>query len=380
MNRILLIVALTWVISGSAFAITVRGQEHGSGGDIPPPEEGSAWFVGGDKTITACMNWSPAFGISKEAFYDIIERSIETWHIYYRTKGGGDQIPFDHWPTLTLGTIIPGCQGDEDLAFYLGTTSAEVEAAKKSFSRPFALAKRTSYDVKKGWGKGFIWIASPQEIPELHWTNPILLQGALLHELGHVFGCAHVSKTIMTEDLYDVMKGEDEYRLTHIDHQRSLMLPRPDQYQYEGSMSPSGSDYYTSFRDLTGTDPVGGVSGKVVRDVNGLQVSLHDQGATSVYIRVQLDLDGLFNYYTPTNWDIFKTVISAAPPYPNMEAWSSDSYVEMGMAEVEGKEKKFPVVIERNMDNQVAIKYFGPNGGRDLFYSDVPWPFRGLRK
>ncbi len=92
--------------------------------------------------------------------------------------------------------------------------SQEVNSAISSFARPWGFGKRTSYDYKSKWGKGFIWIREQggldtddknQPIPD--WSLQGSIEGIILHELGHAYGLGHVQGTIMRSDIAKILQN-----------------------------------------------------------------------------------------------------------------------------------------------------------------------------
>lgn len=168
------------------------GRDSG-GADSKAIDDSAAWFLGAGKKIRTCFVRSPDFqSVDAEA---ALTTAFATWKKYIAARADDFKAPF------TLATdpeLMPACDGTEDLKIYLGVQSPEVLAAQAQYNSPMAFAQRTSYSLKTGWGKGFIWIANNPVTP-IVWTRPYALLGIMLHELGHVLGCGHIEGTIMTE-------------------------------------------------------------------------------------------------------------------------------------------------------------------------------------
>jgi hypothetical protein len=187
--------------AGSALAVQTGGST-GGGSDNHLLETNSAWFLG-TGSIRVCMTYSPTFGASADEGWRAIEEAFRMWDSYIVQH----KVYTSLAPEARLATQLSrlaSCDGTEDLAFHLGTTSAEVEKEKKAFHNPTAFAARTFYDPKKHWGRGLIWLASTKTVdpgpglaPIPDWSLPKALLGMILHEVGHVLGCGHVQGTVM---------------------------------------------------------------------------------------------------------------------------------------------------------------------------------------
>lgn len=194
------------LFSNPAFAF--GGSEVGNGTDQPVVEQGSAWFIGRNRTIDACVEIAPNFGKTSSELEANVKSSFDKWVRYikeadiYNIQGyrqGSLQIS----ETLSLHF---GCRGHEDLSFYFGIENDAVLKSKAEFYDPLAFAQRNSFDYRKGWSQGFIWV-SPSELGGFpDWNVPHLLEIVLLHEVGHIFGNAHTPLTIMDEGLSKLLK------------------------------------------------------------------------------------------------------------------------------------------------------------------------------
>lgn len=149
---------------------------------------------------------------------------------------------FDYWkeqfakvPTMGTGSFAVGLHtfrevdcaaGAPDIRFVLGygkLTNEEVDFFKdekdpdKSASNYIGVAVRTEYDTAQMRGKGFVYISSDKG-PHAYknggnliteaWSKPNLLQYALIHETGHVFGFPHTGSGIMSEVFLEQMLDE----------------------------------------------------------------------------------------------------------------------------------------------------------------------------
>jgi hypothetical protein len=237
------------------------GNEVGNGGDHLRPQQGAAWFVG-DRKVRICVRAAEGFG-QREALQREISRAFATWREYLDRNR-----PYaDAEPPVRFGldpSFLSACDGTEDLRFYLGTTSDEVERHRQAYENPVAFAARTR--LGDAWGGGFIWVAQPGSVvPERgfpDWRRPNRLLGILLHELGHVLGCDHVEGTILTERISDWLEDDlrGPERLARIDDTETLAVCPgcPEEViAVRGQDSPLPRS--SVFRLLMGRPPVGTV-------------------------------------------------------------------------------------------------------------------------
>lgn len=220
---------IAFVFVGFALPALAGGGSTG-GGDNLAPGTGSAWFTVQSRPVRYCAVAGPNFPQSSAQIDRQIESVFKKWDAYMaeRLSSPPDSSPY----RFASRVQKQNCDGTEDLKFYFGASSPEVEAAKKNFDSPVAFVHRTSFDEKTGWGKGFVWIAphNPDSWVGPDWTLPGRFEGILLHEAGHIFGCEHMSGTIMTPHIssllpLEIMTRVNEYLLTHIDGSKALVPP-----------------------------------------------------------------------------------------------------------------------------------------------------------
>lgn len=193
-----------------------EGSKGGGGGDVKRPIDGSMWFPeyrSFGRPIRYCVHISPKFGYSEEQVKAMVEETFVTWTRYFDERVRESVTDPTYGPVTRL-TQAPVCDATADLRFELGTTSDEIEAGKKEYTQPIAFGKRLN-GPEPYWFHGYVWLANPgeawtdrQKEHPVDWaTDPRYLRLALLHEWGHIFGCEHVSGTIMDERFYLYMSS-----------------------------------------------------------------------------------------------------------------------------------------------------------------------------
>lgn len=252
-----------------SFAI-VEGGEISGGLDQLELTSGTAWFVGRDRIIKYCLERSDNFGVEDNTLQKTIESGFSHWSAYMEAKRINQGI------ATQIKRVE--CSGAEDLKFYFGTEDDRVRIAQTSYNNPIAISKLTSYNRKTGFGQGFVWVANPEQIGmrDFIWTHNDALHGALMHEIGHVFGCAHIENTIMSTDLAKwvvrtgtagtVTVNDTGIDFMHeIDHERELRPCAECSVVYD-SIPPEAANYQdyliVAFQTLTGTSPVGDISAR----------------------------------------------------------------------------------------------------------------------
>jgi len=235
-------------LSLSTVSVGFAGQSTGNGGDTLRPESGSAWFLG-DAPVKYCVVSKGLPSLRPAVISDSFVRAYETWVRYVSVKRPSQTTPYGFFFSKTL-SALESCNGTEDLTIYYGEQNEEVRKYASQHTNPIAFAVRTSYDMNSGRGKGFIWIApagalvSSERFPD--WERPGQLDGVLLHEVGHVFGCDHVEGTIMAADLIGSLRTQrDRYvdRLRSIDQERELFFALDETFSYTGEIDDEASYY-----------------------------------------------------------------------------------------------------------------------------------------
>ncbi|MCM2278329.1 MAG: hypothetical protein NDJ89_09660 [Oligoflexia bacterium] len=205
----------------AATATVVLAGQGGSidsgGSDMHAADYGAAWFLGSDP-VHYCIETAPQFGRTAEDVDVEFRNVLRKWASYIRDRGVDQELQGDPRIQLNLNFVrVAQCDASVELTIYGGVGNQRIQDALKGFENPVAVAIRESYDVFTGRAKGFIWLRLPfaehlRSSPYfygLDWTKPHTLEGALLHEFGHVLGNGHVRKTIMEEDLASALIWND---------------------------------------------------------------------------------------------------------------------------------------------------------------------------
>ena len=334
------------------------GHAVGNGGDSLVDYQ--SWFLDPQRTIKSCLLVAANFGLDTAQVKNEIQSVYGAWRDYLQLK----RLNWELGSTPVMSTNISlaeQCDGTEDLTFYFGVENESVKAAKKQYTKPFAFAEKQAFDQFNSWAKGFIWVAGPStlgtRIPD--WTVRNTLHGILLHEVGHTMGNGHIEGTIMDEGVGSWLdsemllgsgQGSYQWALTHIDHERELLLCRKcgvEFIAYENDMN--AQNYFKeAFKKMTGNFPVGSAVisfSKVAenKDVYGKLVYTDSLGKTEYELQTGLVAEA------KDSAQIFRAL------YHNM-GWGGGSSSYSYYGTLKGVGKTIPVIANRNMGSRLEIK------------------------
>ena len=210
MNPIFEFLAALGIIFSPSGLDARGGVDIGNGGDRLPAHYDTGWFIGSERTIEICIDSADNFPISKELIANSISQSFAKWIDYIEEKGVYQKsfIYESEEDTETASAlkfaskikIALLCRGTEDLTFYFGRTNTEIERNLRRYTDPISFVARQSYNLRTGWGKGFVWI-NATGFGGQPWLSTEQLDPILLHEIGHIFGVGHIPETIMSEQI-----------------------------------------------------------------------------------------------------------------------------------------------------------------------------------
>ena len=222
-----LVLAILTFLSTMSFAKS--GGIVGNGAD--DTVNSFVWFLG-DETIQACYKVAADFPLDQSEINELVATGFSTWEKYVKIKNLKSVWPKDR-PFLNFKYKLSAtCKGTEDITFYFGVQEPKIDEMLKLYKTPKAFSRFESFDSVKGYGKGYVWFQNKFE-EQSFWAPYGQLLGLLVHEMGHVYGNAHVAGTIMREDLAGFMMNANPMTMSHeaaekvptaIDQQRELFF------------------------------------------------------------------------------------------------------------------------------------------------------------
>ncbi|MBC85558.1 MAG: hypothetical protein CL677_00140 [Bdellovibrionaceae bacterium] len=168
------------------------------------------WFLKNVSEVTYCVQRDEShFSASKEDILLSIESALSYWRSEMNSQPGQNK------PGLAQQRFTKKeCSETVDIVFKMGfsTLSQEEVEFLEDPTKYIGVAVRKNYDLQQMRGSGFIYIASDSgpkgyanngELVERAWRSKKLLDYALIHELGHVFGIPHTGSGVMSEVFLD---------------------------------------------------------------------------------------------------------------------------------------------------------------------------------
>lgn len=194
----------------------LAGQDGGwvsSGGELFKDAH-NPWFVRNTKQVYYCiLSDEQTLSQTADTLPKVIAEALDFWKKEF-SKVVSQETPgrFD------LGGqdfIQVDCKDEKvDVRFLFGYSTLTAEEIKYLVKpeKYIGVSVRTAYDKVNLKAKGFVYIASDKgehsyenngTLTQEAWRNKKLLQYALMHELGHVFGFPHTGSGLMSEVFLD---------------------------------------------------------------------------------------------------------------------------------------------------------------------------------
>lgn len=181
-----------------------------SGGELFQYDK-NPWFVRNTNQVRYCVLVdSQSISTSNE----VIRQSIVDAINYWKKQLEIEKLINGMAAIATQEFVESASCENTDLQFQFGygTLSKEQEKFLQDPRKYIGVSVRTEYDQINLRGKGFVYISSDFGPNAYHnsgqliikaWQYPKLLQYALMHELGHVFGVPHSGSGLMSEIFLD---------------------------------------------------------------------------------------------------------------------------------------------------------------------------------
>lgn len=179
-----------------------------SGGELFKDAK-NPWFVRNTKDVNYCVAVdTDSVSASTEDIYAVVAEGFQYWRTQFATRTLGTTGDFVV-ATQNFTRVDCALKPELTLQFGYATLSAQQIAYLQRPEKYIGVTVRTDYDLQQLKGKGFIYFSSDigphiydddkgALIPKA-WSHKKILQYAVLHELGHVFGLPHMGAGLMSE-------------------------------------------------------------------------------------------------------------------------------------------------------------------------------------
>jgi hypothetical protein len=222
LDRALLGIAGSWLAFCSA---TTYAGTTSSGGAEFIGDGHNPWFIENTTTVSYCIIHDPAvFHLPASAGQDFLGSKIRNALAFWKREFDSTVAPRDilgpQPPSFKVATqefVETECGPATDIRFQFGVLSEDQIEILGDPQKYLAAYARTSYDQANLRGAGFIYLSADsgplapadENIAKMPWAlgNGGLIEKAIAHELGHVFGLGHEAR--FGTSYHDQVMGED---------------------------------------------------------------------------------------------------------------------------------------------------------------------------
>lgn len=217
------------------------GTDFGGGGDLEEGPKAEHWFSE-KPSVSYCIEVASDFGVDETEVRSLVAESLATWEKYIEDK----KLPRT---VLSIRAVPTDCETTTDLVFLFGISKPELAEARAHYRNPVAFAHKSG-------SQGFVWFASK----DIAWKDATRLKPLVLHEIGHIYGNAHVPGTIMQSDIALHLNELPVAGLSQIDFERELAVCRTCDTHFDVRFHPQpGTDPWMAAIRLLNRKPEGEV-------------------------------------------------------------------------------------------------------------------------
>lgn len=196
---------LLLVFSSHAFA---QGGFVSSGGELFRDAK-NPWFVRNTTEVKYCIKHDAAtFSASLDEIRKAIQEGLKYWKDEFARNQSFLQPGFVEIGTQSFHEV--NCSDSPEIEFLFGYPTLDKEGLEflKDPRKFIGVTVRTKYDLAQLKAKGFVFFSSDLgeqsydnngALIKEAWRRPRILQYAVLHELGHIFGIPHMGTGLMSE-------------------------------------------------------------------------------------------------------------------------------------------------------------------------------------
>ncbi|MES2963459.1 MAG: hypothetical protein V4760_06180 [Bdellovibrionota bacterium] len=205
-----------FVLVASSIAKADPGGWESSGGEIFRFAK-NPWFVKNTGSVDYCVKIDrTSISADETTIREVVKEALDYWKRELLQPTTKSTIGYTQLATQTFSEVGT-CAKDTPLRLVFGRGALENDEAKWLDERGhfIGVTVRQEYDLVQLKGSGFVFIASdfgpnayttyPNSghlLPKA-WEKRRILQYAVLHELGHVFGIPHTGTGLMSEVFLD---------------------------------------------------------------------------------------------------------------------------------------------------------------------------------
>lgn len=250
------------LVAGISPGLALAGGWISSGGELLRDAH-NPWFIHNTSVVRYCVQVDAAsISISEAKVVETLGRALQYWQGEFTSLN----FMLDVWDksrtyTARAGTQrfdLQSCDGKEDIRFQFGFGTLTPDQKEFFEGRPnptvfnrlpdvVGISVRTHYDSVNLKGRGFVYIGSDRGPVSVNipagsagmnsvitdvWSKPARLFHVLVHELGHVYGLAHM--------------GNGEYVVDTGAWQRSNRQIMAENYP-ERAVTNRGDPYFDAF-------------------------------------------------------------------------------------------------------------------------------------
>lgn len=186
--------------------------------------ESNPWFIG-DQPVTYCIQSSSQVSLDADQIQQTVRAALDDWTTTLKSvalKSTMFKLPDGLSKSISTTFEEQRCRSSTQLIFKIGVFDANVETDLAHLPvRTIAFAQMIRFEDSTGSAaQGYVWI-TPDRGPRKYQDNTIgtnfwqqdnALRAVVLHELGHVFGFAHVGTGLMSETFPAEVIGGDGNR------------------------------------------------------------------------------------------------------------------------------------------------------------------------
>ncbi len=188
--------------------VFAQGGWVSSGGELFRDGK-NPWYVKNTMDVNYCIRHDEqSFSASLSQIRESLKNGFSYWKDEFSRNPSPGIVGYFQVGTQNFHEVA--CDNSPDIEFLFGYKTLNPLQLKslKDPKKYIGVTVRTDYDLKTLKAKGFIYFSSdlnefaydnPGSLIQQAWKRPKILQYAIMHELGHIFGLPHMGTGLMSE-------------------------------------------------------------------------------------------------------------------------------------------------------------------------------------